>query len=197
MSPLETTILEVLACVQRDAVPRTKLVKLVYFIDYIYFQQTGCTLTGTAYVWDHYGPNAQGNAITKAAERLARLGAIQVLRERPNQHGTTTHYYRANLGRPVEGPPTDDLAATIVQSVVDQYRWHTPGELADASKLTPPFEQASPGELLDMDRPGAFYRSLPSAPKPLTKRQLDELEQDRGITLDEAIEKYAISGVTP
>src|SRR5437762_1544089 len=86
VSPLQLTILEVLDLFRLQAVARTKLVKLIYFIDYIYFQHRGRTLTGLRYVWDHFGPNAENDEIRDSAEELVKLSAIHVRREKPNLH---------------------------------------------------------------------------------------------------------------
>lgn len=42
---------------------RTKLVKLIYFTDFIYHQHKGHTLTGLKYTWEKFGPNAVSNRI--------------------------------------------------------------------------------------------------------------------------------------
>ena len=67
---IDHVILSVLAKVG-GGVPATKLVKLVYLVDYMHYQHFGETVTGLEYQWDHYGPNAVQHGIVSAAEGLA------------------------------------------------------------------------------------------------------------------------------
>ena len=69
--------------------PTTKLVKLVYLIDYSYFEHYGETLTGFQYMWDHHGPNALSHAIKAEAELLAERGMVRIL-HKPNIYDTVT-----------------------------------------------------------------------------------------------------------
>ena len=192
MSPLQLTILEILDLFKDHPVVRTKLVKLVYFIDYIYFQHVGRTLTGVAYVWDHFGPNAAHDEIVKAAEELVKLNAITVRREKPNAHGGVTHYYRPNLEQVLDRQPLDVLGRLIVNDVVGKYRNYTAGEIADASKLTPPFEHATQQGYLEFDREDAFYKTAPP-PQDLTREQVEAIEEDEGIGIDEVLAKYGLA----
>ena len=56
------------------SVLRTKFVKLMYLLDNYCFEQTGSTMTDITYHWDHYGPNAVGNAITDLLSILSKKG---------------------------------------------------------------------------------------------------------------------------
>ena len=56
---------------------RTRIVKLVYLADNRFYEYTGRTITGCEYFWDHYGPNATNNAITKAADYLSERGKVR------------------------------------------------------------------------------------------------------------------------
>ena len=75
-------------------VPATKLVKLVYLVDYVYYQHFGKTVTELEYQWDHYGPNAVQHRIVSVAEDLAGKNQI-IYRKVDNAYGGVTKYFNA------------------------------------------------------------------------------------------------------
>jgi hypothetical protein len=125
---------------------RTQLVKLVYFVDYIYHRHVGSTLTGLSYTWDHYGPNASNGEIVREADDLAQKGDLRkssVL----NPFGDISYQYdpapgsqRIHLG---------SMAEAIIHDVVQKYRHLTVTRIAAASKKTKPFGNATQGDPLD------------------------------------------------
>lgn len=117
----------------------TKLVKLVYLVDYLYYQNFGTTITGFTYMWDHYGPNAVGNGIIEEAGRLVRSGALRV-NTYPNSHGGHTVDYSVAQADRFARPPTP--AELIIGDVLAQYGSMSVEEITQAAKKTAPFQSA-------------------------------------------------------
>lgn len=161
-------------------VHRTKLVKLIYFTDYIYHQHEGRTLTGLKYMWDNFGPNAISNRIVIEADVLAKRELIRI-KPQPNASGETSYLYRAEPDAPAE--KLDPLAEAIMADVLAKYRSYTPARIVNASKKTPPFEHAQMGDVLD------FHPSKFDARKPW-----GELADDSGQkTLEEVCAELGIA----
>src|SRR5712691_8357142 len=155
VSPLQATILRVLQGFD-NGVPRTKLVKLLYLIDYIYFQHVGRTLTGLQYKWDRFGPNAKNFEIVDDARELVRQHCVR-LTEEDNPYGGVTLRYTVELSGK-SAVRLDALAERIVSGVVSRYHDASIKRITADAKRTPPFLNAQRGAVLDFDRPDAFYR---------------------------------------
>jgi hypothetical protein len=124
---------------------RTHLVKLAYLADYTYARHTGRTISGLQYVYDNYGPNAEGNEIVKQADRLKTVGLIAMGRgSTPN--GNSRYLYQADTGPEVT--LGDELAEKIVGDVVRAYGALYWRDVVVASKKTKPFERAKRGDRL-------------------------------------------------
>ena len=67
-----------LALLAKKKVGRTELVKLVYLCDNRFYESSGRTITGNTYMWDHFGPNAVGDAIANEANEMANSGSIRM-----------------------------------------------------------------------------------------------------------------------
>ena len=65
--PKTRTVIQGILGLLGTRVSRTALVKLVYLSDNRFFESTGRTITGNAYMWDHYGPNAVSHAIANGS----------------------------------------------------------------------------------------------------------------------------------
>ena len=147
----ETVILKVLAKAQtsKQKVLKTKLVKLVYLVDYLYFQSYGETATGFHYQWDHHGPNAIGNAIVDTANGLARKHKIRsLIGENPQGLETITYVIEPSVGVP-EAPATLEV---IVDDVMRKYGHMTVAQVTKASKETAPFKTARQYQVLVMEK---------------------------------------------
>jgi uncharacterized phage-associated protein len=131
----------------RGPIHRTKLVKLVYLIDYLFYQHYGRTLTGLAYGWDHYGPNAISNAIVREASGLTRSRAVY-MSKRPNPYGELSSMYKIAPAASVR--PLSAEAEQVVEAVLARYGAMKVPQIVNASKRTKPFEQARQHELLHM-----------------------------------------------
>ena len=129
-------------------VPATKLVKLVYLVDYVHYQHFGETVTGLEYQWDHYGPNAVKHGIVSAAESLARKNQITYTTS-GNLHGGVTKYFSGI--QDCEIPTLDAKAEMVVSDVVSRYGQLPVKKITEVSKRTSPFKNASQHDMLTME----------------------------------------------
>lgn len=166
-------------------VPATKLVKLVYLVDYVYFQHYGRTLTGFQYQWDHYGPNAVGHAIIGEAERLAVADRVKVTLH-PNIYGGTTENFALRSGTPAPSLPTE--AEMVVEDVLAQYGKLSVPAITSLSKRTAPFKNAAQYALLSMDQPAPPERTMEGDWEAYQR----DLKETGGLSLDEVTRRYGL-----
>lgn len=148
MTPTQALITRILKEF-RQPVYRTKIVKLAYLIDYVYYRNFGRTLTGLRYMWDDYGPNAVGNAIVAEAGRLVRDGVVY-MGETPNQYGDTSFVYGL-LDRGIS-PSFTPQQEYIISQVLDEHKRLPLRRLIARSKATKPFQNARQYSVLKMER---------------------------------------------
>lgn len=162
-TPAQRVILRVLEELG-TGVYRTNLVKLVYFIDYIYSQHEGRTLTGLAYQFDHYGPNTLDDELVEDADALAKEHVIrhEARPEMANEFGQAAHVYQFNPATAVDR--LDPLAEAIIADVVAKYGHLSAGAIAEASKQTAPFNEAYRRQLLRFPKP-RFDPHQPAKPR--------------------------------
>jgi hypothetical protein len=116
-------------------VTRTKLVKLIYLVDERYFRLYGETVTGLAYRFDKFGPNAEDNAIVKEADLLA--GHELLMEHRPWLVG---HQYTYTPGSdPRFEVNLSDTAREVIGSIVAEYGRMSREQIVGAAKMTRPF----------------------------------------------------------
>lgn len=164
----------------------TKLVKLVYLVDYLYFQHFGRTLTGFQYMWDHYGPNAVGHGIVSQATELAEKGLVHIT-EHPNIYGGTSTLFK--IAPDGVAPTLSPEAEMILEDVLQQYSKLSITEITAVTKRTVPFKKAARYGLLSMAQTApaerttrsdwaAYQREL----KELGTVPLEDLEKRYGMT---------------
>lgn len=185
MRSAHAVILTLLAAIKRPT-PATKLVKLVYFVDYIYFKHYGRTLTGFQYQWDHFGPNALGHAIVTETENLVLKDEVKVILER-NIYGGTTEKFSQVPGTVI--PWLSLEAEMVVQDVIQQYAHLSVQSIIAKSKQTAPFKDAVQYQLLTMEQ---------SAPVGQTKEgdwdaYQRDLKESGTLSLQEAKSRYGLA----
>ena len=171
---------------------RTKLVKMVYFVDEANSRLCGETVTGLTYIWDSYGPNAENNEIVKTLDDLKYAGVLDsMLRLYLNTEG---HYYKlAESLDPSELDLTADDWAGI-QSVVRAYGGMNAKTIARVSKQTKPFEQAEQYDTLCLQRDPALQVTKEEiANDALLGEALSAIASDTGerVSLDELRGQFA------
>ena len=134
-------------------VSRTQIVKLVYLADNLFYESTGRTITGTEYVWDHYGPNSVDNVIANTTDLLASEG--QVCRVVGSYNGSRTFNYWVNDPQATWRNIASVLGngeRQIVQDIARKYGRYNASDLATLSKKTKPFENAKQHETLRFEQ---------------------------------------------
>ncbi len=132
-----------------DRVYATRLVKLVYLIDYLYSEHFGKTVTGFTYQWDHFGPKAVQHAIITEAEQLVKNGVVSESRE------IGLNGRKSRLFRLVEGsdlPDLDPAVELVIDDILSQFGKLELRKLVAASKKTEPFRTASQYDILELPR---------------------------------------------
>lgn len=130
-------------------VSRTQIVKLVYLADNSFYESTGRTITGTQYIWDHYGPNSVDNVIADTADQL--VGEGQVRRAVGSYKGSHTFNYWVKDPRVAwrhTASALNDGECQIVRDIARRYGRYNASDLASLSKKTKPFKNARQYEIL-------------------------------------------------
>ena len=120
---------------------RTKLVKMTYLIDEANYRLRGSTITGLTYLWDNYGPNAQGNDIVAALDRLEYKGAITKTVGK-NPYGNPLYRYRIAREADITQLSLTDDDWHEIQAAVQKYKRMTVRQITRESKETEPIRQA-------------------------------------------------------
>lgn len=168
---------------------RTALVKLVYLIDYIYAQHTGRTLTGFDYVWDDYGPNAVGNRIVKAADRLHSAKGIVSIEKGLTPSGNPKYQYHLSVDTtPIELP--DELGERIIKDVVMAFGNLNWSDIVRAAKATQPVRKAKPGGRLELAPDSDKQRRLARLQALLAEREYDTGRP--GVSIRELKARYGL-----
>ena len=172
-------------------VSRTQIVKLVYLADNLFYESTGRTITGTQYVWDHYGPNAMDDSISIAVDRL--VSGREICRVVGSYQGNHTYNYWVNEPDAAWRSTASALSEgerQIVLDVVRKYGRYNASDLARLSKKTKPFENARQDEILQFkqnERAKELQEMLSASPDFLEEVRLgfEDLEAGRLVWADE------------
>ena len=132
----------------KQPVLRTKLVKLTYLLDNLRFENLGEQATEFRYVWDYYGPNAIGNAITDTLSSLAARELI-VMTERMTPYENYAYYYRASNAVDRSALPLTDDDWVFIRAAFDRYGHLARSAVVTASKETEPMKDARQFEVLE------------------------------------------------
>lgn len=166
-----------------EAVYTTTLVKLMYFIDYFHTRQTGRGATDLDWIWDEYGPNAEGHEIIKTADALVQAGEIEI-KSAPG--GDKARVYRTVTGNSVTYDPTLEA---IIDEVLANYAPLSVDELKQEVKRTLPFRTASPGRRLILSR---FEHDIPTPTEDDWAKHQRERAGAQGKTVSELRAKYQL-----
>ena len=166
-------------------IPSTKMVKLVYLVDYTYYQHYGETLSGLKYQWDHYGPNALDHAIVGNAESLTNDQLLE-RKSRTTTHGGPMYLYR--LAETTSPARLSDAGEMVIDDIVAQYGWLSVRAITEVSKETAPFKNANQYDILPMEH------SIPAmvSEKADWSSHLSEVEEQGTVSLQELAERYGL-----
>ena len=166
--------------------PSTKMVKLVYLVDYTYYQHYGETLSGLEYQRDHYGPNALDHAIVGHADSLTSDKLLE-RKSRPTTYGGPMYLY--GLAETTSPARLSDAGEMVIDDIVAQYGKLSVKAITRVSKKTAPFANAEQYDHLKMEH------SIPvmSAPESNWDGHLAELNQQGTISLEELLEEHGLA----
>jgi hypothetical protein len=178
-------------------VHRTKLVKLIYLAENLFYEHEGSTITGLGYMWDNYGPNAISNAIVKEADKLVGED-FACVKTGNSMYGGENYLYSL-------GPKKTDkhksllspFEIQVLRDTVRRYRDHSVQAIVSASKKTTPFKNTRQYDILEMKISPAYTRLIE-----ILKGDAEFLStiaggvkvgaEAEGVTLEEVKLKYAL-----
>ncbi len=161
----EQTLLYILAKIGgKPNIGQTALYKLLYFIDFDYYEKFEEQLIGAKYIKNHYGPTPV--MFAKIIDRLGKGGKVEKIKSKFYQHEQTK--YLVNPNKPL------DLSALSAQELA-HIDWEiarlgdlTATQISALSHLDTPWVVAKEREALEYEH--VFYR-----PEETSVRQYDEL----------------------
>ncbi len=195
-SKLKAAILTVLE-EMGTSVHRTKLVKLIYLAENIFYEHFGRTITGLGYMWDDYGPNAISNAIVKEAQKLVQRDFV-CMKTGTSMYGTENYLYslgpeKTNMAERLLEP----LERQVLIDTVKRYRNYSVTKIVATSKRTTPFKNAHQYQVLQMDQSCEYVSLVETLKKDaqfiatLAEGTKADAEAE-GIRLDEFKHKYGL-----
>ena len=141
-------------------VGETVLYKLLYFIDFDYYEKTGQSITGLSYIRNHYGPTPAVD-FKRVVESMERLGELEVI-DTKFFNNTQKKYL------PTKNANLRDLSADEIKHIDEtlaRLSDKTASELSELSHYDTPWLVAKQGEKIAYR--GVFYRtSLTAATEP-------------------------------
>jgi uncharacterized phage-associated protein len=195
-SKLKAAILTVLE-EMGTPVHRTKLVKLIYLAENIFYEHFGRTITGLGYMWDDHGPNAMSNAIVKEAQKLVEQDFAR-MKIGTSMYGTENYLYSLGLKKTdMAKHLLDSIERQVLLDTVKRYRNYSITQIVAASKKTVPFKKAHQYQVLEMAQ-SSEYVSLVEALKKDAQFMAALAEgtkanaETEGVKLDEFRQKYGL-----
>jgi len=181
-----------------EPVHRTRLVKLIYLADNLYYEHFGETITGLRYMWDDFGPNAVSNAVVKEVDNLVQ-DDYACMKVGTSMYGGESYLY--SMGpKKIEIPDEVlcHLKRQILLDTVNRFQGKSLGQVIAASKKTKPFREVSQYEVLDMSQSSDYQslmNSITSDNKIMSeiKVAIAAGEEAEGMQLQEVKQKYGLS----
>lgn len=181
----------------RLAIHRTRLVKLVYLADNLFYEHFGRTITGLQYMWDDFGPNAISNAVVREADRLVRDDYV-CMKVGTSIYGSENYMY--SLGAKKTDIPEkllEPLERQVLRDTVRSHRRHSLSQVVAASKRTKPFKDVAQYGVLEMEQ-SSEYAELVKAVQQNSEFMAGVAEgtkadaEAEGLPLQEVKRKYGI-----
>ena len=180
-----------------EPVHRTKLVKLVYLADTLFYEHFGETITGLGYMWDDFGPNAISNAIVKEADKLVQED-YACMKIGMSIYGSENYMYSSGLKKlGIPDKLLNQLEKRVIKDIVERYRNYSITQIVAASKRTEPFKIAHQYEVLEMKQ-SSEYQELVKIIKSDAKLMAEIHEgirpeaESEGMRLTEVKQKYGL-----
>ena len=159
---------------------RTKLVKMTYLIDEANYRFRGSTITGLTYFWDNYGPNAAGNDIVAALDRLEYDGTVTKIVGR-NAYGNPTYRYQIAGEMDVTQLSLTNDDWHEIQAAVQKFKGMTVPQITRASKDTKPVKRAGQYDTLHFEQDKSLeITECEIANDPFLRDTLSAIDNDLG-----------------
>ncbi len=146
-------------------VGETVLYKLLYFIDFDYYEKFGRSITGLSYVKNHYGPTPQLKSFDSVVKAMKKKGELDVAETKFFKH-------RQKKYLPVVEPILDQLSAHELAHIDEEL-----ARLGDstAQELTSLSHKDTPWIVTDESRPIDYQYAMYRTPVTSVKEPEDEL----------------------
>lgn len=133
-------------------VGETVLYKLLYFIDFDYYEKTGHSITGLTYIRNHYGP-------TPATDFVS---VVSAMKENDELEVVETKYFKNTLKKylPLKNAEFSELSANELRHIDEtlaRLSDKSAAELSELSHYDTPWRVTKPGKKIDYRF--VFYRS--------------------------------------
>lgn len=134
-------------------VGETVLYKLLYFIDFDYYEKTGHSVTGLGYVRNHFGPTPVARDFQAVIEGMKKNEELEIVE---------TEYFKNTQKKylPRKSVKLEKLSASELQHINEtlaRLSDKTAGELTQLSHYDTPWIAAKQGEKINYR--GVFYRT--------------------------------------
>jgi len=125
-------------------VGRTKLWKLLYYLDFDHYELYLASVTGEQYLRWENGPVPSGGL--KMLNRMEAAGEIAVVSEATRQGNAIFKVYAVH---PCDRTVFADSEWQMLQTVARKWRHHTAREMVAAAHGEPPWQQTKPNDVID------------------------------------------------
>ncbi len=131
----------------------TVINKLLYFIDFDYYEKYGKSITGLSYVRNHYGPTAHMPTITSIVAQMEADGELEVIE---------TPYFKHKQKKylPLQSADLTELNAqelAHIDAELERLGGMSANQLSELSHKDMPWLATKPGEVIDYQL--AMYRT--------------------------------------
>lgn len=132
----------------------TVINKLLYFIDFDYYEKYGKSITGLSYIRNHYGPTAHMPTISSMIEQMEKAGELEVVETPYFKHKQKKYLPRESA----DLTQLDARESAHIDAELDRLGGMSATELSDLSHLDMPWLATKPGEEIDYQL--AMYRTV-------------------------------------
>ena len=160
----EKTLLYILAKIGgKQNIGQTVLYKLLYFIDFDYYEKFEEQLIGAKYIKNHYGPTPV--MFDKLIDRLEKKGKVEKIKSKFYKHEQTK--YLVNPNNPINVSALSAQELAHIDWEIDRLGGLTATQISALSHLDTPWLAAKEREALEYEH--VFYRPNETSVRPYEK----------------------------
>lgn len=134
-------------------VGETVINKLLYFIDFDYYEKYGKSITGLSYIRNHYGPTAHMPTISSTVEQMVKSGELAVVETPYFKHRQRKYLPRQSA----DLTELDAQELTHIDAELEKLGGMSANELSELSHQDMPWLATKPGNEIDYQL--AMYRT--------------------------------------